>query len=99
MKIRGLASRRLRCMRVVVERLCKALVQDVEATAALRFCGMAAPPSPDKKKTQSGPLANIQDLPLDFEVLVSGLADFVKVFKLHWEEVNDKLQEYERFFA
>jgi len=104
MKIRGVASRRLRCMRIVVERLVKLMKEDLErtvdqATTTLRFCGMSATPKPPPKAKISGPLATLKDLPLDLELLFQGLAEFAKVFKHHWDEVNSDLTTYQKFFG
>jgi len=90
MKIRGSASRRLQCMRRVVEKLAKLLRTDVEATAeqahtALRYCGVSAP------KTQG--------LPVEFEALLGQLSDFIRVFRHHWDEVKQDMSSYSQLFG
>eukprot|EP00415_Alexandrium_ostenfeldii_P000567 UN0567 len=90
MKIRGSASRRLQCMRRVVEKLSKLLRVDMETTAeqahtALRFCGIST--------------LKTKEVPVEFESLLAQLADFQRVFRDHWDEVKDDMTSYLRLFG
>jgi len=94
MKIRGSANRRLRCMQRVVEKLNKLLRNDFERTAeqvrdTLRFCGVTVP----KQASRS------LEVPIDLEPLLQNLADFIRVFKTHWQEVRADLPSYDVFFG
>ncbi|CAK0802354.1 unnamed protein product [Prorocentrum cordatum] len=90
MKIRGPARRRLCCAKRVVEKLCSLLDADMKSTteqakAALKFCGVPPPSS--------------QDLPADLEVLLQQLAEFLRVFKQYWGEVNRDISSYQQLFS
>jgi len=91
MKIRGGAQRRLRCMRRILEKLHHLLKLDMENTAdevhaTLRFCGVLLPKSSN-------------EVPADWEGLLSNLSEFAKVFKQHWDEVKKNSQLYDRIFS
>lgn len=90
MKIRGPARKRLSCAKRVVEKLCSLLEADMKSTAdqakaALKFCGVPPPSS--------------QDLPADLEVLLQQLAEFLRVFKQYWGEVNRDISSYQQLFS
>jgi len=90
MKIRGSASRRLQCMRRVVEKLSKLLQVDMEHTAeqahaALRFCGVSTPAT--------------KEVPTEFEALLQQLSEFIRVFRHHWNEVKDDMSSYLQLFG
>eukprot|EP00933_Yihiella_yeosuensis_P037651 TRINITY_DN3163_c1_g2_i2.p1 TRINITY_DN3163_c1_g2~~TRINITY_DN3163_c1_g2_i2.p1 ORF type:complete len:481 (-),score=120.38 TRINITY_DN3163_c1_g2_i2:150-1592(-) len=90
LKIRGSASKRLQCMKQVVEKLCSLMRADMEATAeqayaTLRFCGM--------------PMKGNKEVPIEFEALLQQLAEFIKVFKSHWDEVHKDLASYQQLFG
>lgn len=92
MKIRGSPSRRLRCMRRVVQQLSKLLRVDVDSTSdqvstVLRFCGIQPP------------ARAVKEVPADFEALLQQLTEFVKVFKQHWDEVRSDLPSYQLLFG
>merc|ERR1712190_232602 len=92
MKIRGNAGRRLRCMRRVVEKLSRLLGEDAvktaeQAHATLRFCGLHSR------------VKKIGEVPLDLEALLLQLADFIKVFQQHWDEVKADMSSYQNFFG
>mmetsp|Transcript_71198 Transcript_71198/g.137402 ORF Transcript_71198/g.137402 Transcript_71198/m.137402 type:complete len:1020 (+) Transcript_71198:253-3312(+) len=89
LKIRGSANRRLQCMRRVQEKLAKYLQTKTELVsgevhAVLRFCGMAG--------------TKAKEIPVEFEVLTGQLAEFIRVFKSHWNEVKADLSSYEQLF-
>lgn len=90
MKIRGCARSRLRCMRRVVEKLNKLLleekrniVQQVHST--LRFCGVS--------------VALGTEISQELEPLLLQLAEFVRVFRQHWDVVQSDLPKYQELFG
>jgi len=109
MKIRGSASRRLRCMKRVVEKLCQLMREDLDRTSeqahsTLRFCGMAghsaaAAAAAAAAAQHNAAAAKGKDLPADLEVLLQQLAEFVKVFKSHWDDVRADQSSYAQFFG
>jgi len=89
MKIRGSANRRLQCMRRVQEKLMKHLQDKMELTAGdvhavLRFCGVTG--------------TKAKEVPVEFEVLTGQLAEFIRVFRSHWDEVKADMSSYEQLF-
>merc|ERR1712226_562226 len=50
----------------------------------LRFCGLGARTS--------------KDLPVDLEALLQQFADFLKIFRQVWDEVQKDLPQYQKFF-
>lgn len=88
-KVRGSAARRLRCMRSVLEKLCKMMHEDLRNTSkvaqtTLRFCGMNSPAT--------------KELPNDMEPLVQQLGEFIKTFSSHYKEVRSDLPLYRKLF-
>jgi len=77
-------------MRLVVERLNKQIRDDMHSAAqqvhkTLRFCGVVAAPT--------------KEIPQELEHLLLQLAEFVQVFRHHWDAVQRDFPKYRELFG
>jgi hypothetical protein len=89
-KIRGSARVRLKAMWKVMDKLKGLLMADynksvLQSQETLRFCGLGTRTS--------------KDLSVDLEALLQQIADFLKIFRQIWDEVQKDLPQYQMFFA